>query len=124
MQTSPDLSHLVRLGLSAELHRHVREIEAGAEFVPSWNIFGCSLSHLAQAYAGYQCNPRTSPGRNYGISGARDCGNPATTNTLAEGIAVAWNPSLTGAKIEDTFVILKDGGLENPDVDPNWPSVR
>jgi len=29
MRTS-DLSHLVRLGLSAELHRHVREIEAEA----------------------------------------------------------------------------------------------
>jgi len=33
---------------------------------------------------------------------ARDVQNPATTDTLAEGIAVAWNPSLTGAKIEAT----------------------
>ncbi len=49
---------------------------------------------------------------------------PSTTDTLAEGIAVAWNPSLAGAKIEDTFAILKDGGLENLTFDPNWPSVE
>jgi len=37
--------------------------------------------------------------------------NPATTEA-DRNMVVAWNPSLPGAKIEDTFVIL-DGGLEN-----------
>jgi len=37
---------------------------------------------------------------------------------------VAWNPSLSGAKIEDTFVIHSDGTLENLTFDPNWPSVE
>ncbi|WP_230968530.1 hypothetical protein [Nostoc sp. WHI] len=41
-----------------------------------------------------------------------------------ENTAVAWNPSLPGAKIEDTFIILKDGELENLTFDPKWPSVK
>jgi hypothetical protein len=39
-------------------------------------------------------------------------------------MAVAWNPSLPGAKIEDTFVILSDRKLENMTFDPNWPSLE
>lgn len=50
--------------------------------------------------------------------------NPNTTDTLAENMAVAWNPSLPGAKIEDTFVLLRDGKLENLTFDANWPSVE
>ncbi|MET0403066.1 MAG: M24 family metallopeptidase, partial [Cystobacter sp.] len=36
--------------------------------------------------------------------------------------ALAWNPSLPGAKIEDT-VVLTDGGVEILTVDPRWPTV-
>lgn len=50
--------------------------------------------------------------------------NPTTTETLAEGIAVAWNPSLPGAKVEDTFAILQDGKLENLTFDENFPNVE
>ncbi|WP_228014769.1 hypothetical protein [Fortiea sp. LEGE XX443] len=39
-------------------------------------------------------------------------------------MAIAWNPSLTGAKIEETFVILQDGNLENLTFDPKFPSVE
>ncbi|HEY9297852.1 MAG TPA: M24 family metallopeptidase, partial [Phormidium sp.] len=49
--------------------------------------------------------------------------NPTTNDTLEENMAVAWNPSVRGAKIEDTFVLLKDG-LENLTFDPNFPSVE
>ena len=38
-------------------------------------------------------------------------------------MAVAWNPSLPGAKAEDTFLITRDG-LENLTSDPNWPTVE
>lgn len=37
--------------------------------------------------------------------------------------AVAWNPSLPGAKIEDTFVI-GERGVENLTLDPRWPAFE
>jgi hypothetical protein len=50
--------------------------------------------------------------------------NPATTDQLQANMAIAWNPSLPGAKIEDTFTLREDGSLENLTFDPNWPSVE
>ena len=37
--------------------------------------------------------------------------------------AMAWNPSLPGAKIEDT-VVVSDQGLEILTVDPRWPTFQ
>ncbi|MES3039099.1 MAG: M24 family metallopeptidase [Bdellovibrionota bacterium] len=39
---------------------------------------------------------------------------------MESGMAFAWNPSLPGAKIEDT-VLLSETGLEVLTVDPKWP---
>jgi Xaa-Pro aminopeptidase len=50
--------------------------------------------------------------------------NPTTTDALAAPMAMAWNPSLRGAKIEDTFLLHSDGSLENLTFDPNWPHVE
>jgi Xaa-Pro aminopeptidase len=41
---------------------------------------------------------------------------------LCEGMAVAWNPSLPGAKIEDTVLITSEG-VEVLTRDPDWPSM-
>lgn len=49
---------------------------------------------------------------------------PTTPDILATNMAMAWNPSLPGAKIEDTFVLLADNQLENLSLDPNWPSAE
>lgn len=38
-------------------------------------------------------------------------------------MALAWNPSLAGAKVEDTF-LLTEGGLLNLTEDPFWPAVE
>jgi hypothetical protein len=48
---------------------------------------------------------------------------PGMTVALEPHNAVAWNPSLPGAKIEDTFVVSPEG-LENLTVDPRWPTVE
>jgi Xaa-Pro aminopeptidase len=45
---------------------------------------------------------------------------PGSDLALGERGAVAWNPSLPGAKIEDT-VLVHGGGLEILTVDPRWP---
>jgi Xaa-Pro aminopeptidase len=41
---------------------------------------------------------------------------------LEAGMALAWNPSLTGAKVEDTFLLTEEG-LLNLTEDPSWPTV-
>ncbi len=47
---------------------------------------------------------------------------PEVDATIDAPAAVAWNPSLPGAKIEDT-VLVTDGGLETLTFDPAWPTV-
>jgi len=61
-----------------------------------------------------------------GIAGYRPrevLATPGERTHLEEGMTVAWNPSLPGAKAEDTFLITRDG-LENLTFDPNWPTVE
>ncbi len=48
---------------------------------------------------------------------------PGHPLTLEEGMALAWNPSLAGAKVEDTFLLTGEG-LLNLTEDPRWPTVR
>jgi Xaa-Pro aminopeptidase len=46
--------------------------------------------------------------------------SPGTPQPLAPPVALAWNPSLPAAKIEDT-VLLDADGIEVLSVDPAWP---
>ncbi len=112
----------------AELHQHVREIEAQALNLCKPGTSLDAVYHtLAQAYQQHGFPNAILEHHQGGTTGylAREVvANPTTTDTLTEGIAVAWNPSLPGAKVEDTFVILPDGKLENLTFDPNWPSVE
>ena len=48
---------------------------------------------------------------------------PGSRVRLDTPVALAWNPSLPGSKIEDT-VLLTDEGIEIITVDPDWPSVE
>jgi Xaa-Pro aminopeptidase len=47
---------------------------------------------------------------------------PGTAQPLSAQMAVAFNPSLPGIKLEDTFLI-GDKGLENLTLDPAWPAI-
>jgi Xaa-Pro aminopeptidase len=113
----------------ADLHRHVREIEAQA--LNMCVKVGTTLNEvyhaLAAAYEQHGFPNAIKEHHQGGTTGylAREVvANPFTKDTLAENMAVAWNPSLPGAKIEDTFVILGDGKLENMTFDVNFPSVE
>jgi Xaa-Pro aminopeptidase len=48
---------------------------------------------------------------------------PGLDLPIEENTALAWNPSLPGAKIEDT-VVTTAGGIEVLTVDPTWPTVE
>lgn len=112
----------------AQLHRHVREIEAEAlNLCKPGTCLDAVYHALAQAYEQHGFSNAIREHHQGGTTGylAREIvANPTTSDTLVEGVPVAWNPSLVGAKIEDTFVILQDGTLENLTFDPNWPSVE
>ncbi|MUG95820.1 M24 family metallopeptidase [Scytonema sp. UIC 10036] len=111
-----------------KLHHQVREIEAQAlnlclPGTPLNSIYNA----LAKAYQQHGCDRAIQEHHQGGTTGylAREIvANPTTTDTLAEGIAVAWNPSLPGAKVEDTFALLQDGKLENLTFDANFPNVE
>ena len=47
---------------------------------------------------------------------------PWSHDVLAQGMALAFNPSLTGSKMEDTF-LLQDQQLENLTLDSTWPTT-
>jgi Xaa-Pro aminopeptidase len=112
----------------AKLHHHVREIEAEAlNFLKPGVSLNAVYDTLANAYQKHGFPNAIREHHQGGTTGymAREVvANPTTNDTLAENMAVAWNPSLPGAKIEDTFVLVNDGKLENLTLDPNWPSVE
>lgn len=61
-----------------------------------------------------------------GVGGYRSrevVATPGHPLRLQEGMVLAWNPSLAGAKVEDTF-LLTAGGLFNLTGDPGWPTVE
>lgn len=123
-------------------HNHVREIEAEALNLCQLTSArtprrplpcqpGVTLDAiyhaLAQAYQQHGFPHAIREHHQGGTTGylAREIvANPTTTDTLVENSVVAWNPSLPGAKIEDTFAIVSDGKLENLTYDPNFPSVE
>lgn len=115
-------------GEQAELHSHVREVEAVIlNLCQPGTTLDAVYHALAQAYEQHGFPNAIREHHQGGTTGylSREIvANPFTTDTLAENMAVAWNPSLPGAKIEDTFVILQDGKLENLTFDPNFPSVE
>lgn len=112
----------------SELHRRVREIEAEAlNLCHPGTSLNAVYRALEKAYDqhGYpQAIHEHHQGGTTGYLAREIVATPANTEALAAHTAVAWNPSLAGAKVEDTFVILRDGSLENLTFDPNWPSVE
>jgi Xaa-Pro aminopeptidase len=112
---------------SAKLHSDVRQIEAEVlDFLKPGIALNAVYDTLAGVYQRHGYHNAIRQHHQGGTTGylAREVvANPTTNDTLEENMAVAWNPSLPGAKIEDTFVLLKDG-LENLTFDPNFPSVE
>jgi Xaa-Pro aminopeptidase len=113
---------------NAELHRHVREIEALILNLSQPGTTLDAIYHaLAQAYAQHGFAHAIFEHHQGGTTGylAREIvATPTATDTLTAGMALAWNPSVRRAKIEDTFVMLEDGKLENVTFDSNFPSVE
>lgn len=112
----------------AELHEKVREIEAaalnscgpGVSLNAVYNVL--KNTYEQQGYP--QAIREHHQGGTTGYLAREIVANPGTSEILEENSVVAWNPSLPGAKIEDTFVISSDGTLENLTFDRTWPTIE
>ncbi|MBC6435386.1 M24 family metallopeptidase [Nostoc sp. HG1] len=110
-----------------KLHQQVREVEAIALNQSQSNVALNSVyESIAQAYQqqGFpQAIRQHHQGGTTGYLGREVVATPTTDDALTAGMAIAWNPSLPGAKIEDTFMIHANGTLENLTFDPHWSTV-
>lgn len=114
-------------GLSSEIlerHRQVREVEARVlELSQPGTDLGSLYQSLAEAYlaAGHPHAIREHhQGGTTGYLSREVLAIPGSAERIAIGTPLAWNPSLAGAKIEDTFLVT-GSGLENLTRDPAWP---
>ena len=117
-------------GISSEIlerHRQVLEVEAKVlELSRPGADLGSLYQALAEAYlaAGHpQAIREHHQGGTTGYLSREVLATPGSTERIATGSALAWNPSLAGAKIEDTFLVT-GSGLENLTRDPAWPAAE
>jgi hypothetical protein len=126
------LTRFVRFGCLSEperkLHHCVGEIEAVAL---NHSQIGTPLNSvytaLAKAYEqqGYPNAIREHHQGGTAGYGAREVvATPETDDRLAANMVLAWNPSIPGAKIEDTFVLNPDNSLENLSFDAQFPHTE
>lgn len=112
---------------AGELYKKVLQVEAAAlDLTRPGVTLGEVLFGIREAYQAVGRPEAFEEHHQGGIAGYRPrerIATPRDETALSAGMAVAWNPSLPGAKVEDTFLITEDG-LENLTVDPAWPMVE
>jgi Xaa-Pro aminopeptidase len=110
-----------------QLARDVARVEAVAFQASRPGVtLGEVYAAIVEAYAA--CGHRGAEafhhqGGSCGYLSRDDVAGPGSTVLLQPNNAIAWNPSLTGAKIEDTAVV-SGSGLELLTVDPRWPTFQ
>lgn len=111
----------------AKAHHTVRQIEAQAlaQCRPGIPLAALYIT-LKQAYQQYDYPEAINEHHQGGLTGyqARELiARPDTRMTLKRGHVLALNPSVPGAKIEDTFLLASDG-LHDLTFDARWPHTR
>lgn len=110
-----------------QLHHRIAEIEAVAlDHSQIETPLNAIYQALAQAYEqqGYPNAIREHHQGGTAGYGAREVvATPETSDRLAANMVIAWNPSIPGAKIEDTFVLNSDHHLENLSFDSRFPHI-
>lgn len=59
-----------------------------------------------------------------GYLAREEIAGPDSKHSIGKSEALAWNPSITGTKIEDTILCVGPGQLEVLSKDPAWPSFE
>jgi Xaa-Pro dipeptidase len=103
----PDPELARRLAASEDILRRMRE-EATRPGRTLAEAFGDCTRFYAEA--GYPDEWRLHhQGGTTGYGSREVIANPATADPIVPGNAFAWNPSITGAKAEETFVLTEEG---------------
>lgn len=125
------LTRIVHFGAVPEelAARHQAAADVDAALLAA-SVPGATLGEVFQAgVAAYAAAGYPEEWRNHHQGGTtgyntRDViATPESPERLVAGQAVAWNPSVPGAKSEDTFLVTEDG----PDLltpTPNWPTIQ
>ena len=107
-----------------QLHQRVCQVEAAAlEASRPGATLGEVLEKIRAAYQAIGHPQEFENHHQGGLTGYKSrevLARPGHPTRLEVGMALAWNPSLPGAKVEDTF-LLSEQGLENLTLDPAWP---
>jgi Xaa-Pro aminopeptidase len=122
-----NLTRFVSFGPASPDQHALMTVEAtGLAAVTPGNSLSAVYHALAQAYRHAGHEEAIGEHHQGGITGyqAREIvATPSTATALEPGMALAFNPSFAGAKIEDTF-LLGAAGLENLTLDPGWPATN
>jgi antitoxin VapB len=127
------LSRLVSAGAPGDLEARTRT--AAAVF---GRILAATRPHatgaglydtLARAYAGAGCADEIHKHHQGGAIGYRArewVAHPRSQEVVAERQAFAWNPTITGTKVEDTALVIANSGADSLEIitsTPDWPSI-
>lgn len=124
-----NLTRMVSLGVKEveARYRRVLEVERVAlEASRPGATLGGVLAAIQEAYARVGHPGAWEEHHQGGVGGYRSrevLATPGHPMALEAGMALAWNPSLAGAKVEDTFLLM-EAGLLNLTEDPAWPLVE
>lgn len=109
------------------LYRRVLQVEAAAlDSSRPGTTLSTILTKIKQAYVSIGYPEAFEDHHQGGIAGYRPrevIATPGKNTILKPGMALAWNPSLPGAKVEDTVLVAQDG-IEILTYDPTWPAVE
>jgi Xaa-Pro aminopeptidase len=124
------LSRLVSVTEDSELARRTRataEVYAaliGASVPAATGAAIFAAATAAYAAAGFPGEEvRHHQGGAIGYRSREWIAHPASTDVVTPPQAFAWNPSITGTKIEDTCLVLEDGSIELITTTPDWPGL-
>lgn len=109
-------------------HRQIWEIEAEAlAGTQPEHTINTVYARLANAYAARSVSSEIDAHHQGGSTGylSREVvATPTARDVMLAGQAFAWNPSLPGVKVEDTFLLRTDGALDNLTYDADWPTIE
>jgi Xaa-Pro aminopeptidase len=113
---------------SKRQHQIIHDIEAD---ILDDSKPGVALSEMyqsaARAYSQHGFAEQIHQHHQGGIGGYRPrelFASPETNARLQAPTMLTWNPSIPGAKIEDSFLLHPNGSLENLTFDPHWNATN